>query len=226
MFKSEEDRVHGNDLEKSAPTSNIVLNGKTLKQVEKFKYLITTLITTDARRTSEISCRISQAKAAFQTIGNILASRKISMNVRKRVLNTYVYPILMYSSEIWNINKHQKRLEATEMWFLRWMLRISYKDHVKNEDVLKRAETSSSQLNHIRIRQATFFGRIMRQLGMEHTVTTGKICGKRDRGRQREKMLDGLTAWLQTSDPSSTIASVWNGEEWRTMIAEAAKHGT
>lgn len=81
---------------------------------------------------------------------------------------------------------------------------ISYIDHVKNEDVLRRAETSRSLLNYIRIRQATFFGYIMRKLGMEHTITTGKICGKRERGRQREKMLDGLTVWLQTSSPSST----------------------
>ncbi|XP_069985430.1 uncharacterized protein [Penaeus vannamei] len=107
----------------------------------------------------------------IQTIGNILTSRKISLNVRKRVRNTHVYPILTYSSETWNVNKHQKRLEATEMWLLRRMLYISYKDHVKNEDVQRKTETSRSLVNYIRRRQATFFGHIMRKLGMEHTAT-------------------------------------------------------
>lgn len=208
------------------PTCKIILNGKTLKQVTKFKYL-GTLITPDARCTSEINSRIAQAKVAFENMGNIMKSKKISIHVRKRVLNTYVYPILTYASEGWNITKqHQKRLEATEMWFLRRMLRISYKDHMKNEDVLRRADTSRSLISFIRKRQARFFGHVMRRPGMENNVTTGKICGKRDRGRQREKMIDGLTAWLRTSSPTNTIASVWNRSGWKTMIAEAVKHGT
>ncbi|MFS3659968.1 hypothetical protein ACK6SD_23720, partial [Escherichia coli] len=63
-------------------------------------------------------------------------------------------------------------------------------------EVLNQACTQRSLIKRIRIKQSMFFGHIMRREGLEHLVTTGKIQGRRDRGRQREKMLDGLTSWF------------------------------
>ena len=58
-----------------------------------------------------------------------------------------------------------------------------------------------SLVNEIRKRKATFFGNVMRKEEMEHLVTAGKIDGKQSRGRQREKMLDSMTSWLQKENP-------------------------
>ena len=120
------------------------------------------------------------------------------MKVCRRVLDCYRLPVLMYGCEAWTISKEiENRLRATEMWFLRRMLRISYLDRVRNEEVLERAGTTRSLVKEARKRQAVFFGHVMRRKELGHLVTTRKIDGKRSRGRQREKILDSMTVWLQ-----------------------------
>ena len=98
-------------------------------------------------------------------------------------------------------------------------------DRVTNQEVLKRAGTGRRLLNIIRKRQSVFFGHVMRREGMELVVTAGKIQGKRSRGRQREKMIDGLAAWLD--EKTATLTRVaQNRERWRSKTANAFRHGT
>ena len=59
-------------------------------------------------------------------------------------------------------------------------------DKIRNEQVLERAGTMTSLVKEARKRQAVFFGHVMRRKELEHLVTTGKIDGKRSRGRQRK----------------------------------------
>ena len=90
----------------------------------------------------------------------------------------------MYGCEAWTISKEiENRLRATEMWFLGRMLRISYLDRVRNEEVLERAGTTRSLVKEARKREAVFFGHVMRRKELEHSVTTGKIDRKRSRCR-------------------------------------------
>ena len=84
------------------------------------------------------------------------------------------------------------KLEATEMWFLRRMQRISYTEHVTNVEVLCRANTKRKLLCEMVNRQVKFFGHVMRKEEMENLVTTGYVEGKRARGRQRETYLTYL----------------------------------
>ena len=82
------------------------------------------------------------------------------------------------------------------MWFLRRMMKISWMAKKSNDTVLKEAHTSRALVNKIRTRQTTFFGHVMRREKLEHLITTGMMEGKRSRGKQREKMTDGLANWL------------------------------
>jgi hypothetical protein len=70
-----------------------MVGGTILKQVNKFKYH-GTAITSDGRCTTEVKCRIGQAKVAFQKMRNILCNKNLSMEIRKLVLKTYVNTIL------------------------------------------------------------------------------------------------------------------------------------
>ncbi|GFO15753.1 eukaryotic translation initiation factor 3 subunit f [Plakobranchus ocellatus] len=81
------------------------------------------------------------------------------------------------------------------MWFLRRMLRIPWTAKKTNERVLNEAN-KRSLVRIIRKRQATVLGHVMRRGKLEHLVTIGKFGGKRSRGRQREKIMDGLAIWL------------------------------
>ena len=197
----------------------------TPEQVQNFKYLGAT-IGSDGRSTNEIRTRIAQAKTALANLSKILTNPRISLNTRKRVLDRYIIPILKYDSEAWTIsNKAADTINAAEMWFLRRMLRISYMDRITNEEVLRRAGVERHIRRDIRKTQATFFGHVMRRQNLEHLVTTGKIIGRRSRGRQREKITDCLSRWLGATS-ISVLQSVGNSERFRNMIANAHRHGT
>ncbi|GFO46727.1 hypothetical protein PoB_007323200 [Plakobranchus ocellatus] len=90
----------------------------------------------------------------------------------------------------------------------------------------KPANKRRSLVRTIRKRQATFLGHVIRRAKLKHLVTTGKFEGKRSRGRQREKIMDGLATWLGPGKVSNILAAVKDRDLWRDMIANAYKQGT
>ena len=106
-------------------------------------------------------------------------------------------PVLLYGSEIWTISSRmRRRLEATEMWFYRRMLRISWTQHVSNYEVLRRMQTKRRLMLDIRKRQLKFLGHIMRKKGLKNLILTGRIEEGRDRGKKRPTYLNGLSEWM------------------------------
>ena len=95
-----------------------------------------------------------------------------------------------------------------------------------NDTVLKEAHTSRAIVNKIRTRQTTFFDHVMRREKLEHLITTGMIEGKRSRGKQREKMTDGLANWLGAGKVVEILKATRDRGIWKDMIANAIKHGT
>src|SRR3984893_3390396 len=122
--------------------------------------------------------RIALAKDAFQRLDHILRNRKISMETKKESSRMFVISTLIYGCECWTISAQmEERLKAAEMWFLRRMLRISYIDHVTNETVMIRANTTRKLMKIIRRRQLEFLGHVMRKERMEDLILNGKIQG-------------------------------------------------
>ncbi|GFN77131.1 endonuclease-reverse transcriptase [Plakobranchus ocellatus] len=157
----------------------------------------------------------------------VLTNKNISIRTRRRALECYIEPILMYGCEAWTISKQtQKKLEATEMWFLRRMMRMSWTAKKTNDTVLEEAHTTRLLISKIRKRQATFFGHVMRREKLENLVTTGMLEGKRSRRKQREKLIEGLTDWLKAGKSLEAIEATKDRKKWRTMIANAVKQGT
>ena len=131
------------------PLINININGIKLKQRDHFKYL-GALVSSDGRNNTEISARIAQVKMMFQKMKTVLTNSHISIQTRKRTLECYIEPILMYGCEAWTISKQaEKKLEAVEMWFLRRMVKISWMAKKSNDTVLKEAHTSRAIVNKI-----------------------------------------------------------------------------
>src|SRR5437899_8906711 len=94
--------------------------------------------------------------------------------------STYVYSILLYASECWTISAAVAgRVEAAEMWFYRRILRISYKKHITNEEVLNRMATKRNLIITIRWRQMSFFGHVMKNKEIENFSISGKVGGER-----------------------------------------------
>ncbi|GFO13981.1 endonuclease-reverse transcriptase [Plakobranchus ocellatus] len=154
-----------------SPKCDIFINKVNLKQTEKFKYL-GTIISNDGKTNREISARTAHAKINFSKDEN---NKHISIETRKRALQCYIEPGLMYGCEAWTISKQiQNKLEATEMWFLRRMLRIPWTAKKTNERILNEANKRRSLVRTIKKRQATFLGHLMRRGKLEHLVTKGK----------------------------------------------------
>ncbi len=174
------------------PGCKIDVHGKSLEQVKSFIYL-GAMFTSDGKCDKEIRRRIGIAKSAFKAMENVLTSRTISLKVRLRVLKCYIWSTLLYGCETWTISSVMlKKLEATEVWFLRRMLRISWTAKITNVEVHRRTGTNKVLIKDIVRRQMSFLGHVIRKDDLENLVVTGYIDGRRDRGRQRETFMTYL----------------------------------
>ena len=92
-------------------------------------------------------------------------------------------------------------------------------------EILNTASSTRKLMNNIKRRQAEFLGHVMRKGKLEHLLTTGKIEGKRSRGRQRIKIQDGIAAWLGRST-AEMFVDARDRKKWKVMIAYACnRHG-
>ena len=199
--------------------ADIKIENETLEQVNTFKYLGQT-ITPDGKNESEIKIKIAIAKNRFQKMYRILTSKKISMNLRHRLLVCYVFSIILYGCETWTLTKAlMDKIEACEMWFLRRMGKISWKQKLKNEEVLKQLDTKKSLLNTIKERKLKFFGHTKRHNSIMKNILEGKLEGKRPRGRPRAQWCDNIKEWTGFSMAESTRLARQR-EEWRRISSQ------
>jgi hypothetical protein len=112
-----------------------MIDKKQLENVESFTYL-GSILTNDGRCTCEIKCRIAMAKDAFNKKRALFTST-LDLKLRKKLVNCYVWNIALYGAGSWTLRAvYQKHLESFEMWCWRRIYKISWTDHVRNEDVL------------------------------------------------------------------------------------------
>ena len=136
------------------------------------------------------------AKAAFNKKRTLFTST-LDLELRKKLVKCYVWSIALCGAETWTLRAvDQKHLESTEMWCWRRMEKISWTEHVRNEDVLLRVKEQRNIPNEIRKRKANWIGHILRRNCLLQRVTEGKIQGEIEvigrQGRRRVKLLDDL----------------------------------
>ena len=136
------------------------------------------------------------AKAAFNKKRALFTST-LELELRKKLVKCYIWSIALYGAETWTLwTVVQKHLERFEMWCWRRIEKISWTDHVRNEDVLLRVKEQRNILHEIRKRKANWIGHILRRNCLLHRVIEGKIKGgievRGSRGRKRRKLLDDL----------------------------------
>lgn len=188
-------------ISKTKQQIQLVINGKHIEQVSKYKYLGTWLNDEWSYR-QEILARIEQARAAFVKMKKMLTSPGLSLDLRIRMVRCYIFPILLYGMESWTLHKETtKRLEAFEMWVYRRMLRIPWTDKITNIDVLRRMGKDTEILFTVKERKLQYLGHISRnqKYGLLQLIIQGKIQGKRNVGRRRISWLRNLREWFGVS---------------------------
>ena len=199
------------------PDCSIRIQQELVKQVEQFKYLGSTL-TADGRCTKEINTRIGIAKTAFRKMANLITNSRISIDTRKRAVQTYVWSTLLYGCETWTVSKvMEKKLEAMEMWCWRRMLRVSWTERRTNVNILEAIGSRRELVPLLRKRQMTFLGHIMRANGLENLAITGRISGSRGRGRPRKKYLDRLKELIGGVTTQEMLSLTRDRERWRSI---------
>jgi len=107
----------------------------------------------------EIKCRIAMAKAAFNKKRALFTST-LDVELRKKPVKCYIWSIALYGAETWTLRAvDQKHLGSFEVWCWRRMEKISWTDHVRNEEVLLRVKHQRNILHEISKRKANWIGR-------------------------------------------------------------------
>jgi hypothetical protein len=143
-----------------------------------------------------VNKRIAVSKAAFNK-KRALFTGKMDLELRKKLVECYIWSVALYGAEIWTIwGVDQKLLESFEMWCCRRMEKISWTDHVRNEEILLRVKEQRDIIHEISKRKAKWIGQILFRNCLLRQVIEGKIKGGIEltgrRGRRRRKLLDDL----------------------------------
>ena len=128
-------------------------------------------------------------------LDSIFKSRDITLSTKVRPVKAMVFPVVMYGCESWTVKKAEgRRIDAFELWCWRRLLRVPWTARRSNQCILKEISPGCSLEGLMLQLKLQSFGHLMRRAdSLEKTLMLGKIEGRRRRGRQRMRWLDGIT---------------------------------
>ena len=176
------------------------INRETVDTVSDFIFL-GSKITVDGDCSHEIKRHLLLGRKVMTNLDSILKSRDITLPAKVRLIKAMVFPVVMYGCESWTIRKAEhRRIDAFELWCWRRLLRVLWTSRKSNQSILKEISPGCSLEGLMLKLKLQYFGYLMQRAdSFEKTLMLGKIEGRRRRGRQRMRWLDGITDTMDMS---------------------------